>query len=76
MIAELGVFALVLALVTAVLLAVLPLAGAHWGLAGWVRLARPAALFAMRLVRAVFGQPVLVLLARRLLGTVCGGQFA
>mgnify|MGYP003587526391 FL=1 len=30
MIAELGVFALVLALVTAVLLAVLPLAGAHW----------------------------------------------
>ncbi|WP_427770398.1 heme lyase CcmF/NrfE family subunit [Comamonas thiooxydans] len=43
MIAELGVFALILALVTAVLLAVLPLAGAHWGLAGWVRLARPAA---------------------------------
>jgi cytochrome c biogenesis factor len=75
MIAELGVFALVLALVTAVLLAVLPLAGAHWGLAGWVKLARPAA-FAMRIVRAVLGQPVLVLLARRLLGAVCGGQFA
>ncbi|MDR0217100.1 MAG: heme lyase CcmF/NrfE family subunit [Comamonas sp.] len=43
MIAELGVFALVLALVVAGLLAVLPLAGAHWGLTGWVRLARPAA---------------------------------
>ena len=39
--------------------------------------ASPArSLFAMRVVRAVFGQPVLVLLARRLLGAVCGGQFA
>ena len=43
MIAELGVFALVLALVVATLLAVLPLAGAHWGLASWIRLAKPAA---------------------------------
>ncbi|CAM4328175.1 heme lyase CcmF/NrfE family subunit [Comamonas aquatilis] len=43
MIAELGVFALVLALVVAALQAVLPLVGAHWGLSSWVRLARPAA---------------------------------
>ena len=44
---------------------------------GVFALASPArSLFAMRVVRAVFGQPVLVLLARRLLGAVCGGQFA
>ncbi|MEG0785689.1 MAG: heme lyase CcmF/NrfE family subunit [Comamonas sp.] len=44
MIAELGVFALVLALVVAVIQATLPLIGAQLGIAAWVRLARPAAM--------------------------------
>lgn len=44
MMAELGVFALVLALVVAVVQSTLPLLGAQWGIAAWVRLARPAAL--------------------------------
>ncbi|MDM0106861.1 heme lyase CcmF/NrfE family subunit [Variovorax sp. J22R24] len=44
MIPELGVFSLVLALLVAVVQGSLPLAGAHWGVAGWIRLARPAAL--------------------------------
>lgn len=44
MIPELGLFALVLALIVAVVQAVVPLAGAHWGVVGWVRLARPAAM--------------------------------
>jgi cytochrome c-type biogenesis protein CcmF len=43
MIPEVGVFALVLALLVAAVQAVLPLAGAHWGVAGWMRVARPAA---------------------------------
>ncbi|WP_313571776.1 heme lyase CcmF/NrfE family subunit [Comamonas terrigena] len=44
MIPELGLFALVLALIVAGVQAVVPLAGAHWGVVGWVRLARPAAM--------------------------------
>lgn len=44
MIPEIGVFSLVLALLIAVLQGSLPLAGAQWGVAGWMRLARPAAL--------------------------------
>ena len=43
MIAELGVFSMVLSLIVAVVLACLPLAGAHWGIRSWVALARPAA---------------------------------
>lgn len=43
MMAELGVFALVLSLVVAALLACLPLAGAQLGIRHWVALARPAA---------------------------------
>lgn len=43
MIPELGVFALVLALLVASAQAVLPLAGAHWNIAAWMRVARPAA---------------------------------
>ncbi|MGO4392172.1 heme lyase CcmF/NrfE family subunit [Variovorax sp. M-6] len=44
MIPEIGVFSLVLALLVALVQGTLPLAGAHWGVAGWVRVARPAAL--------------------------------
>ena len=44
MIPEIGVFSLVLALLVALVQGSLPLAGAHWGVAGWIRLARPAAL--------------------------------
>lgn len=43
MIPELGLFALVLALMVAMVLSLVPLAGAHWGIASWVRVARPAA---------------------------------
>ena len=43
MMAELGAFALVLALLVSVVLATLPLAGAHWKITPWVQLARPAA---------------------------------
>lgn len=43
MIAELGVFALVLALLVAAVQAIFPLLGAQLGIAAWVRLARPAA---------------------------------
>ena len=44
MIPELGVLALALALLMAIAQAVLPLAGAHWGIASWMRVARPAAI--------------------------------
>lgn len=44
MIPEIGVFALVLALLVAVVQAALPLAGAHWKVVSWMRIARPAAL--------------------------------
>ncbi|SFN43964.1 heme lyase CcmF/NrfE family subunit [Variovorax sp. OV329] len=52
MIPELGVFALVLALLLALVQGSLPLAGAHWGVAGWMAVARPAAIgqFAMALL--------------------------
>jgi cytochrome c-type biogenesis protein CcmF len=40
---EVGVFALVLALLVALVQATLPLAGAHWNVARWMRIARPAA---------------------------------
>ncbi|MBS7776653.1 heme lyase CcmF/NrfE family subunit [Acidovorax sp. CCYZU-2555] len=43
MIAELGVFSMVLSLIVAVVLACLPLAGAQLGIRSWVALARPAA---------------------------------
>lgn len=44
MIPEIGVFALVLALLVALVQGSLPLAGAHWGVQPWMRVARPAAL--------------------------------
>ncbi len=44
MIPEIGVFSLVLALLVAVVQGTLPVAGAHWGIASWMRIARPAAL--------------------------------
>ncbi|WP_218510743.1 heme lyase CcmF/NrfE family subunit [Variovorax sp. dw_308] len=52
MIPELGVFALVLALLLALVQGSLPLAGAHWGVAGWMAVARPAAVgqFAMAML--------------------------
>ena len=43
MIPELGHFALILALLLSALLATLPLAGAHRGIAVWMALARPLA---------------------------------
>ena len=43
MIAELGVFSMVLSLIVAAVLACLPLAGAQLGIRSWVALARPAA---------------------------------
>ncbi len=52
MIPELGVFALVLALLLALIQGTLPLAGAHWRVAGWMAVARPAAVgqFAMAML--------------------------
>lgn len=44
MIPEIGVFSLVLALLVSVVQATVPLAGAHWGVSGWMRVARPAAM--------------------------------
>lgn len=55
MMAELGVFALVLALIVSVVLAVLPLAGAHWRIQAWVQLARPAAALLCALCAASTG---------------------
>ena len=43
MIPELGHFSLILALMMALVQGVLPILGAHWGHAGWIGLARPAA---------------------------------
>lgn len=43
MIPEIGQFALILALVFALVQTVLPLAGAHFGIANWVAVAKPAA---------------------------------
>jgi cytochrome c-type biogenesis protein CcmF len=71
MIPELGLFALVLALIVAGVQAVVPLAGAHWGVVGW---APGAARHAAGRAVPVGRLPVLVLLAGRLLGAVCGGN--
>ena len=50
MLPELGQVALVLALLVALLQAVLPLAGAHRGVAPWMAVARPAAYAQLALV--------------------------
>ena len=55
MIPELGVFALVLALLLALIQGSLPLAGAHWGVAGWMAVARPAAVGQFALAMLAFG---------------------
>ncbi len=54
MLPELGQLALVLALLVAALQALLPLAGAHRGLASWMAVARPAAYAQLLLVAAAF----------------------
>ncbi|HCS70605.1 MAG TPA: heme lyase NrfEFG subunit NrfE, partial [Rhodospirillaceae bacterium] len=55
MIAELGHFALILALFVSAVQATLPLIGAHRGDAGWMAVARPAALMQFLLVAVAFG---------------------
>ncbi|HEV8694260.1 MAG TPA: c-type cytochrome biogenesis protein CcmF, partial [Lysobacter sp.] len=55
MLPELGQFALVLALLVAALQAVLPLVGAHRGIASWMAVARPAAYMQFALVAFAFG---------------------
>ncbi len=55
MIPEIGQVALVLALVLALVQAVLPLMGAHKGIASWVALARPAAQVQMLFMLIAFG---------------------
>jgi cytochrome c-type biogenesis protein CcmF len=55
MIAELGHYALVLALSVALVQATVPLYGAWRGIAGWVGLARPAAIVQCLLVMIAFG---------------------
>jgi cytochrome c-type biogenesis protein CcmF len=55
MIAELGHFALILALLVALVQGVLPIVGAHRGHAGWIALARPAAQTQFLLVLFAFG---------------------
>ena len=55
MIAELGHFALILALFVAAVQATLPLIGAQRGDAGWMAVARPAALAQFLLVAVAFG---------------------
>lgn len=54
MLPELGQIALILALLTAVLQALLPLAGAHRGKAAWMDIARPAAYAQLWLVMLAF----------------------
>ena len=54
MIAEIGQFALALALVTALLQASLPLLGAARGVPGWMAVARPAALVQLTLIAIAF----------------------
>ncbi len=54
MLPELGQLALVLALLVAALQALLPLAGAHRGLAAWMAVARPAAYAQLLLVASAF----------------------
>ncbi|HJV61494.1 MAG TPA: c-type cytochrome biogenesis protein CcmF, partial [Albitalea sp.] len=55
MTAELGHFALILALLVALVQGVLPLIGAQRGNAGWIALARPAAQTQFALVALAFG---------------------
>lgn len=55
MIPEIGVFCLVLALLVAAVQGTLPLAGAHWRVAAWMRVARPAALGQFVFVALAFG---------------------
>ena len=55
MIAEIGQFALALALVTALLQASLPLIGAARGVPAWVAVAQPAALVQLVLMLIAFG---------------------
>ncbi|PJK03895.1 c-type cytochrome biogenesis protein CcmF [Lysobacteraceae bacterium NML91-0268] len=54
MLAELGFFALCLALLVSVLQAVIPLAGAHWQRSDWMAVARPAAYAQLALVLLSF----------------------
>ncbi|HWT16798.1 MAG TPA: heme lyase CcmF/NrfE family subunit [Patescibacteria group bacterium] len=54
MIPELGQFALILALLVAVVQAVVPLIGAHTGRARWIALARPTALVQFALIALAF----------------------
>ncbi len=55
MIAEIGHFALILALATALVQGSLPLLGAHRGEAAWIAVARPAALLQFLFVAIAFG---------------------
>ncbi len=55
MIVEIGHFALILALVVAVVQGTVPLIGAHRGDAAWMAVARPAALTQAVLVAMAFG---------------------
>ena len=55
MIAEIGHFALILALLVAVLQATLPMVGAHKGYDNWMAVARPAAVMQFALVALAFG---------------------
>jgi cytochrome c-type biogenesis protein CcmF len=54
MIAEVGHYALVLALIVAIVQATVPLVGAHRGDAAWIALARPAAVFQLLLIGLSF----------------------
>ena len=55
MITELGHFALILALLVAIVQMIVPLVGAHRGWAGWMAVAAPAATLQFGLVAAAFG---------------------
>ncbi|MGR9087665.1 MAG: heme lyase CcmF/NrfE family subunit [Gammaproteobacteria bacterium] len=55
MIPELGQFALILALAMAGVLAILPLAGSARGIAGWIAVARPAALGQLLFMALAYG---------------------
>ena len=55
MTAEIGQFALILALLVAALQATLPIIGAHKGYQDWMAIARPAALAQFGLVAIAFG---------------------
>ena len=55
MIPEIGLFALILALLTAVVQGVLPIAGASWGIPAWVALARPAAMTQLLFIAIAYG---------------------